>query len=237
MILLDANSPREIDTSELERTLNEQIKGVRDERMVVPSNFLASVVMSDAGGYHPEDERELRKYNARPLHDKRILICGEDEGCDASFIPIIPKQKTLVHQSPLFSLYHDNNPNYNELITEQIRKSKVIGSPNENDVTYLKVNGTTDYQGAGHGDIYLVKDKPIILTLRLFFDISTKKLLENRNIFWDPEGLLFSDEFLKTYLVLGGIPAQAIERARINLEGKEGMDRKVYDSIKRNFHP
>ncbi len=77
-----------------------------------------------------------------------------------------------------------------------------VGNSKTNMPAYLKKKGTTSVAGLGEAQSCR------IFPVNLFID--TKKLLKTRNVFYDPEGIGGDQEYLKTFIVFGGIPVQCI---------------------------
>jgi hypothetical protein len=234
--LLDANSPRTICPAELERKINKEIAGMRDERVIKPDSFLASIVMTDIAGFSLGDIPRLAQYNARLLPDTEILCDNERDGYDACFKPVTPTEEFLEHQCPVFLNQHRiGKSNEWRAVDELIKENGVLGSKSPKEVVYLKKKGLTDYTGCGSADVYLDADKPRVGTVTVLFDVYVPELLKWRTVFRDPEGLVQETEFMKTYLLFGGIPPQAINKARVKVNMQE-TTRESYDHIKDQHH-
>ncbi len=78
----------------------------------------------------------------------------------------------------------------------------VVGSPNCGMQTYLRSPRMA--KSASGGCCMSNGAYPTVL------EVDVKTLLKYRNVFHDPEGLFLPGEYRKTFVVFGGIPAQAI---------------------------
>jgi hypothetical protein len=84
---------------------------------------------------------------------------------------------------------------------------RIIGNPSWLMPTYLCSH---DWHGVAYGWLFPEFDHSLVKT---FAKISTKKLLETRNVFVDPESLddsFAKTDFEKSFFVLGGVPKEAI---------------------------
>jgi len=220
---------REVDLAKMERTLNDELKRATLADIVKPARIkISSIDVENMQGGVSDwatdvDEldiyRQVEAYNGRVHWSTPKYAEGEKSGYDATFRRIVPEHSVLVNQSPLFF------PNGYDR-TEMLVRNQVIG-PKDFKITnglgsghpsYLKVEGTNGINYLGGGNTLIEQQTNQECLAYWLFDVSTKKLMDSRSVFFDPEGLGNKYEFRKTFLVLGGIPFQAIDRARIVVE-------------------
>lgn len=222
---------KEVDTETLEAKLSKDIAGVRDERIVKPRRFKISEIdtKGDMNGilvptmvthFGPYPDSHIAKSRGRILWSQIKYAENEEAGYDAIFNPINPFQGELVHQAPIFSRYHGN------VFGDIFLENKVIGDPNaevfgrfkrvRGHPTYLKEDGTNakDYLGNAT-DFLTIGDSPEKVFASWHFTVSVPELLKTRTIFTDPESTYTPQEYGKLYMVFGGIPLQAITKAKI----------------------
>lgn len=220
---------RVVDLTKIERKLNEHLERATLVSIVKPARIKISSIDVEnmQGGVWPsasevdglDIEQQVEAYNGRVHWSTPKYAEGEKSGYDATFRRIVPEHSVLVNQSPLFF------PNGYDR-TEMLVQNQVIG-PKDFKITnglgsghpsYLKVEGTNGLNYLGSGNTLIEQQTNQECWAYWLFDVSTKKLMDSRSVFFDPEGLGNKHEFRKTFLVLGGIPFQAIDRARIVVE-------------------
>jgi len=198
------------------------------------------------GGISYLDEEKVVECGGKMLYSQPLKAEGDLCGYDVVFKSTIPSSTTLIHRAPLFlgrqnPVYNEStkrlleaifgekskaSPSYEtQSLSALICRNKVLGDPNciikrgsaRGHPTYLKLegnNGTNYLGGWSHCNINGTENEVLAYWN---FEISTEKLLKNRSIFYDPEGFSTNGEFKRTFIVFGGIPAQAIKNAKIEL--------------------
>jgi len=214
MKLIELKKPnRVIDTKDLETKL-EQVKRLRDERIVKPESFLYSKTYGTQAFYNfSESERKLlRKKMNIELTGKTEV---DNDGIayeDAIFYPIVPKARILFHTAPVFL-------DRSSLSPDSLLKNKVIGGVDL--PIYLKCAGTIESE-TGKSDLLCKEDLSKKYWCDINYQIDRDELLKTRSIFYDPTAIkddCKGSEWGRSYVVFGGVPCQAILGARF-VKGK-----------------
>ena len=208
-----------------------------DRTIVKPESFILSKFTDQPYYFTKKREDLANSINAHLLNPLPDYLQGQSDSekdelhYDAEFFPVSPEEVMLIHTTSIAGMKEEiiRNPHGGTIRLEslgqyiwighgkakvlksletRIKDSGIIGSNEKNVVTYLK---TSDVPNTALCGGYRT-------SFNLHLHIETKKLLESRNIFYDPENLTSgSEEFKKTFLVFGGIPNQSITNFKIEV--------------------
>ncbi len=222
---------------ELTRILHNVIGNLQhiDRTIIKPDSFILSQFTDQPYYYTKKREglaNSIKAYLLNPLPDylQRLSDFEKDDlHYDAEFFPVSPDTAMLIHTTSIAGMKGETiqNPHGGTIRLEpmgqyiwvgygrakalpsletRIKETGLIGSDKKNMATYLKTLDVPETAPCGGGRA--------LFNLHLCID--TKKLLESRNIFYDPETLTSGDEeFRKTFFVFGGIPNQSVTDFKI----------------------
>lgn len=120
----------------------------------------------------------------------------------ATFYPLTASRvpQYLYHLACFFNWDQRDPP----ALDHHMQENLVLGNPDTLMPTYLKTWEARRLKQLGIVDERITAACPVLL------EIDTNVLVEQRNVFYDPEAVTLPEEYGHTYLVFGGVPRRAV---------------------------